>query len=172
MAGYHHGDLRRALVDAALLIIAEQGLGRMSLREVARRAGVSHAAPTHHFRDKAGLLTAIAADGWRLLGDALERAPDFAGQGVAYVLFATGHPAHFAVMRAPDLLRADDPDLTAARARAGTQLRSGATGDRALAAWAMAHGLASLLLDGLVAPGPEGDVTTLAQAVTGWLAPA
>lgn len=170
MAAYHHGDLRRALIEAALLIVAEQGPGRMSLREVARRAGVSHAAPTHHFRDKAGLLTAIAADGWRLLADVLAQAPDFAAQGVAYVLFATEHPAHFAVMRAPDLLRTHDPELTAARGRAGAQLRSSSTGGRALAAWAMVHGLASLLLDGLVTPDP--DVATLAQTVTSWLAPA
>ena len=63
---YHHGDLRRALLDAALEMVAEHGPAALSLREVARRAGVSHAAPTHHFRNKAGLLTAIAADGYRL----------------------------------------------------------------------------------------------------------
>lgn len=172
MAGYHHGDLRRALVDAALLIVAEEGPGRMSLREVARRAGVSHAAPAHHFRDKAGLLTSIAAEGWRLLGDVLEQAPDFAAQGVTYVLFATEHPAHFAVMRAPDLLRTDDPELTAAQDRAGAQLHSCASGGRALAAWAMVHGLASLLLDRLVTPGPDADVAALAETVISWLAPA
>src|SRR4051812_6811216 len=119
---YHHGDLRRALVDAALEMVAEHGPAALSLREVARRAGVSHAAPTHHFRNKAGLLTAIAADGYRLLARALEEAGAKAGreeragkestpfreQGVAYVVFATEHPAHFAVMRAPYLLDTDD----------------------------------------------------------------
>ncbi len=102
---YHHGDLRRALLDTALDAIGEQGPAAVSLRDVARRAGVSHAAPTHHFRDKTGLLTAIAAEGWSLLADALSesaaRSGSFGELGVAYVLFATSHPAHFAVMRSP-----------------------------------------------------------------------
>ena len=112
---YHHGDLRRALLDTALEAVGEQGPAAVSLRDVARRAGVSHAAPTHHFRDKTALLTALAAEGWSLLADALRDVStdggDFAELGVAYVLFATAHPAHFAVMRAPGLARADDPEL-------------------------------------------------------------
>ena len=168
-------------MDTALLAVAEHGPAALSLRQVARRAGVSHAAPTHHFRNKVGLLTAIAAEGYRLLADALEEAQrkgGFAEQGVAYVLFATTHPAHFAVMRAPDLLHVDDPELTAARARAGQQLRRGAaerhgSTDRAipLAAWALVHGLASLLLEGNVKPEPGSDVEALARAVTRQLAP-
>ncbi|HEY4419033.1 MAG TPA: TetR family transcriptional regulator, partial [Pseudonocardia sp.] len=71
---YHHGDLRRALLDTALQAVAEQGPAAISLRDVARRAGVSHAAPTHHFGDKTGLLTALAAEGWSLLADALTEA--------------------------------------------------------------------------------------------------
>src|SRR3712207_251041 len=108
----------------------EQGPAALSLREIARRAGVSHAAPTHHFRNKAGLLTAIAAEGWDLLADALadaQRGGGLGGQGVAYVVFATTHPAHFTVMRAPDLLHSDDPALLAARERAAVQLRQGTT---------------------------------------------
>src|SRR3954469_5729443 len=118
---YHHGDLRRALLATPLGAIAEHGPVAISLRELARRAGVSHAAPTHHFRDKTGLLTALAAEGWGLLADALEAVPgrDFAELGVSYVVFATDHPAHFAVMRAPGLVRGDDPDLVAAERRAG-----------------------------------------------------
>src|ERR687889_466021 len=79
---YHHGSLQRALIDAPLTAVAQQGPAALSLRDVARRAGVSHAAPTHHFRNKAGLLTAIAAEGWELLADALAEAHRDAGVGV------------------------------------------------------------------------------------------
>jgi AcrR family transcriptional regulator len=178
---YHHGDLRRALLDVALVAVAEQGPAALSLRELARRAGVSHAAPTHHFRNKAGLLTAIAAEGWDLLADALaeaQRDAGFGGQGVAYVVFATTHPAHFAVMRAPDLLHSDDPALVAARERAGVQLRHGASDEsdpdnrsRRLAAWALVHGLASLLLEGNIRPEPGVSVEDMARAVTRHLGP-
>lgn len=173
---YHHGDLRRALLDAALALVAENGPAALSLREVARSAGVSHAAPAHHFANKAGLLTAIAAEGYHRLADALAGADTFQEKGVAYVLFATEHPGHFAVMRAPDLLRTDDPDLVAAETAAGEQLRAGATArmvhvDPAapVAAWALVHGLASLLLEGNVRPEPGETVESLARAVTGHL---
>jgi len=173
---YHHGDLRRTLLDAALAAIAEQGPVAISLRELARRAGVSHAAPTHHFGDKTGLLTAVATEGWSLLADALAAVPDreFAELGVAYVVFTTTHPAHFAVMRAPGLARADDPALVAAQHRAGQSLQTEPDGEArdpttALAGWAMVHGLSALLLEGLVAPEPGSDVESLARAVTGRL---
>ena len=180
-APYHHGNLRRALLDGALAAVAEQGPAALSLREVARRAGVSHAAPMHHFRNKAGLLTAIAAEGWNLLADALaaaQRDAGFGGQGVAYVVFATTRPAYFAVMRAPDLVHSDDPALVAARERAGVQLRHG-TGDGSgpdnsshqLAAWALVHGLASLLLEGTIHVDPGDSVEGLARAVTRHLRP-
>nr|WP_308257410.1 TetR/AcrR family transcriptional regulator [Pseudonocardia lacus] len=173
---YHHGDLRRTLLDAALVAIAEHGPVAVSLRELARRAGVSHAAPTHHFRDKTGLLTAVAAEGWTLLADALDAVTDreFSEMGVAYVVFATTHPAHFAVMRTPGLVHADDPALVAAQQRAGRSLQTepdGAARDRAtaLAGWSLVHGLSALLLEGLVAPDPGSDVEALARAVTGRL---
>lgn len=170
---YHHGDLRRALLDTALAAIEEHGPVAVSLRDLARRAGVSHAAPTHHFTDKTGLLTALAAEGWGLLADALEAVPgrDFSELGVSYVVFATSHPAHFAVMRAPGLVRRDDPDLVAAEERAGAALEAEPDGrprDRAtaLAGWAMVHGLSALLLEGMVGPEPGSDVAGLARAVT------
>src|SRR5215210_1552970 len=95
---YHHGDLRRALLDAAVEAIAADGPAAVSLRDLARRAGVSHAAPAHHFGDKAGLLTAVAAQGYQLLADTLtaarQRSGDFLEVGVAYVRFAVDHRAH------------------------------------------------------------------------------
>jgi AcrR family transcriptional regulator len=165
---YHHGDLRRALLDAALAAVSEHGLDALSMRDVARRAGVSHAAPAHHFRDKAGLLTALAAEGWALLADAQTSATDFQESGVGYVLFVVEHPAHFAVMRAPGLVREEDPDLRAARARSRDQLRAHLPDQAAaLAAWSLVHGLGTLLVDGMVEAAP--DVETLARAVTGRL---
>ncbi len=76
---YHHGDLRQAVLDAAVAAITEAGPAAVSLRELARRAGVSHAAPAHHFGDKAGLLTALAAEGYDLLADALHTAQKRSG---------------------------------------------------------------------------------------------
>ncbi|MCT6777206.1 TetR/AcrR family transcriptional regulator [Streptomyces sp. CS7] len=164
---YHHGDLRRAILTAALDVIATEGPAALSLRDLARRAGVSHAAPAHHFKDRTGLLTAVAAEGYALFADALAGAPDLRERGVAYVRFAATHPAHFQVMFQPDLHRADDPDLLAARGRATEALRSGVAGlppggrgedDRltGVAAWSLAHGFATLLLTGNLADAMEG----------------
>src|SRR5689334_25241030 len=100
---YHHGDLRRAILSAALDVIATDGPTALSLRDLARRAGVSHAAPAHHFKDKAGLLTAIAIDGYERLAVALEAGSSLLELGAAYVRFALDHPAHFEVMFSPDL---------------------------------------------------------------------
>ncbi|MFD0338131.1 TetR/AcrR family transcriptional regulator [Streptomyces sp. NPDC127117] len=156
---YHHGDLRRAVLTAALDVIGTEGPGALSLRDLARRAGVSHAAPAHHFKDRTGLLTAIATEGYERFADALADAPDLRERGVRYVRFAADHPAHFQVMFQPDLYRTDDPDLLAAKNRASAELRAGVTGlpaagrgDNArlagVAAWSLAHGFATLLLSG------------------------
>ncbi|MFJ9108958.1 TetR/AcrR family transcriptional regulator [Streptomyces sp. NPDC102283] len=164
---YHHGDLRRVILDAALDVIATNGPGALSLRDLARRAGVSHAAPAHHFKDRTGLLTAVAAEGYALFADALAGAPDLRERGVAYVRFAATHPAHFQVMFQPDLHRTDDPDLLAARARATEAVRAGVAdlppagrGEderlAGLAAWSLAHGFATLLLSGNLADAVEG----------------
>ncbi|MCR0988394.1 MULTISPECIES: TetR/AcrR family transcriptional regulator [Streptomyces] len=153
---YHHGDLRRAVLAAAEEVIRAEGPQALSLRDLARRAGVSHAAPAHHFKDRTGLLTAFAAEGWTLFAAALQAAPDLRERGVAYVRFAREHPAHFQVMFQPALLRTEDPALRAATAAAGEALRAGVAGApgadatrprlAGVAAWSLAHGFASLLL--------------------------
>ncbi|MEU5040450.1 TetR/AcrR family transcriptional regulator [Streptomyces griseorubiginosus] len=164
---YHHGDLRRAILGAALDVIAAEGPAALSLRDLARRAGVSHAAPAHHFKDRTGLLTAIAAEGFGLLAAALKEAADLKDAGARYVRFAREHPAHFQVMFAPGLLRADDLELTTGRALATDALRTSVSGVRAedfgidarlagVAAWSLAHGFATLLLSHNL-DGPVGD---------------
>ncbi|MGW0215960.1 TetR/AcrR family transcriptional regulator [Micromonospora chokoriensis] len=174
---YHHGDLRRALLTAALEAIEEVGPTALSLRDLARRAGVSHAAPAHHFGDKAGLLTALAAQGFDLLAQALVRAgDDLLEAGVAYVDFAVRRRAYFEVMFRPELHRTDDAELTAARERAGAALRSGvaalpgggtpADTDRdALAAWSIAHGFATLWLAGALPDRVGNNPSDAARAV-------
>jgi AcrR family transcriptional regulator len=119
---YHHGDLPNALRRAAVGVIEERGLSGFSLREVARRAGVSHNAPAHHFGDVRGLLTSLAAEGFQTLHQALVEAA--AGHddpverltaiGEAYVQMGRSHPAHCDVMFRGDLLDHDDPELDAA----------------------------------------------------------
>lgn len=183
---YHHGDLRRAILAAALDVITADGPAGLSLRDLARRAGVSHAAPAHHFRDRTGLLTAIAAEGFGLLATATGEAADLKEAGVRYVRFAREHPAHFQVMFAPDLLRTDDLELTTARALATDALRAavshirpagdgeeeGGTDARlaGVAAWSLAHGFATLLLshnlDGAVG---ERDPEEVFLSLTGML---
>jgi AcrR family transcriptional regulator len=102
---YHHGDLRRALVDAARRILEAEGPTALSLRAVAREAGVSPAAPYHHFKDKAELLDAVAAQGWEILDQMMAEARDRAetrdkllALGIAYVCFARDNPALYRVM--------------------------------------------------------------------------
>ncbi|MGC4772708.1 TetR/AcrR family transcriptional regulator [Micromonospora sp. DT44] len=175
---YHHGDLRRALLVAALEAIEEVGPAALSLRDLARRAGVSHAAPAHHFGDKAGLLTVLAAEGFDRLAQVLVAAgDDLLTAGVAYVDFAVAHRAYFEVMFRPELHRVDDPELTAARERAGTALRAGvaargASGDTGLdplAAWSIAHGFATLWLAGALPDRVGGNPGKAAREVLGRL---
>ena len=123
---YHHGDLRRALLKAAAEAITEHGVANLSMRDLARRAGVSHAAPTHHFGDKAGLLTALATEGFEQLAKALATSRlasnSFLEMGVTYVGFAVNRRAEFEVMFRPDLYHPDDPGVIAARTRAADAL--------------------------------------------------
>ncbi|MFY1824896.1 TetR/AcrR family transcriptional regulator [Myxococcus fulvus] len=181
---YHHGSLRRAVLDTAVEALLESGPGGVSLRELARRAGVSHAALTHHFVDKAGLLTALAEEGYTRLADALdaerERTQDFVELGVAYVRFAISHRAHFEVMNRPDLYHPKEPALVAAQARAEAALHDGlgALAKRrlgpdarlgALAAWSIVHGFAVLYINGMVPEELGEDPDAIARAVAGLL---
>ncbi|MDP9869996.1 MULTISPECIES: TetR/AcrR family transcriptional regulator [Streptosporangium] len=172
---YHHGNLRRAIIDTALKAIGESGPAGWSLRELARRAGVSHAAPAHHFGDKTGLLTAVAAEGFELFADNLEQAAGDAFEvGVAYVRFAVDHRPYFEVMFRPELYRADDPGMQAARERAadvlvasaGTLSPSPAQARlTTIAAWSLAHGFAGLWLSGNLPESAHDDPETTARSV-------
>ncbi|WP_100444537.1 TetR/AcrR family transcriptional regulator [Glycomyces xiaoerkulensis] len=159
------------MIEAAVAALDEVGPAALSLRDVSKRVGVSHAAPAHHFRDKAGLLTAVAAEGYERFVDELERAwsetGDFTEVGVAYVRFAIEHHVHFEVMFRIERLHPDDPALERARERSRrllcAALHGGSDGTRrGLAAWSLVHGFAVLLLagnlDGEVAADPEGAV--------------
>ena len=151
---YHHGNLRRVLIDGALAAIAEKGAAALSLRDVARRAGVSHAAPAHHFGDKAGVLTAIAAEGFEGLTEATRAAAgDHVAGGLAWIRWALDHPAHYEVMFSPRLLRLDDPDLVRARERGAEVIFSSVRGrgvgepdvvPAVIASMAWAHGFIGL----------------------------
>jgi AcrR family transcriptional regulator len=160
---YHHGHLRQALIDAAVAEVEAVGPAALSLREIARRAGVSHGAPAHHFHDKAGVFTAIATEAFRLasetIGVVAEGQFGFLDGGAAYIAFALAHPGHFAVMLRPDLYHHDDPELSLARDEAFNVLYSSAghlfglpededvTGV-VLAGWSLSHGFATLWLNG------------------------
>ncbi|MCF3581114.1 TetR/AcrR family transcriptional regulator [Planktothrix agardhii 1811] len=154
---YHHGDLRAALLAAAEAELTEKGVERFSLRSVAKRAGVSHAAPAHHFGDTNGLLTALAAEGFTRFQDTLDAREVGAADdrdravraGLGYLEFALARPALFRLIFSS--LRPDfaSPDLIAAANRAYdhlvglvTVLGGGETD--VIALWATSHGLADL----------------------------
>ena len=174
--GYHHPGLRAALLRAALELLAEDGADALSLRAVARRAGVSAMAPYRHYPDKDALLAAVATHGFEGLCDALRAADRDAAPGgaliaqaVAYVRFARTNPALFRLMFRPKRLDAY-PDLAAAgnatygvlSARVEADAATGGDPDaRALGCWALVHGLAGLFLDGQVGDriaAPEDEV--------------
>jgi AcrR family transcriptional regulator len=170
--GYHHGDLRRALLEAAMNLVRERGIDGFTLREVARRAGVSHNAPYHHFRDRSALVAALVVDGFEDFTRALEaasgraRGGDLArirALGLAYVRYARDDPERFTLLWRPELREgADLEQVEAAGERSYQPLvqvleRARASGsvaedvpleEQALAAWSTVHGLAMLLIDG------------------------
>lgn len=123
---YHHGDLAETLIYTTVQLLKEKGAGNLSLREVARIAGVSHGAPAHHFTDKTGLLTAVATQGQERLAEKLEQSQvgiadpmeRLITAGEAYVRFALSHPGHFDVMFQKEMITAEDPDFKLASANA------------------------------------------------------
>lgn len=192
MAGSN--ELRQQILDASVGLIEAKGVGGLSMREVARQAGVSHQAPYHYFADREAILAAIAGEGFRRLRGALESArtpgapgPAIAGArsgarsrskktsavarleagGRAYVEFARASPGYFRVMFRPELVDlAQHPEAQAEARRAFAALEAlvadlvtdgtvdaNAAPALVLTAWSVAHGLASLILDGPLATG-------------------
>lgn len=177
---YHHGDLRRALIDAAMAALRESGADGIGLRDVARRAGVSAAAPYRHFENRAALLAAVAADGF----EAFRREQDLAREGLAednqlaamahaYVRFALANPPLFRLMFSAGLEMGRHPELRAAAdaayaplARAAAREDNVAPEEVAVAAWAFVHGLSMLLLDNQVLGASPANSEGLVRSLT------
>lgn len=186
---YHHGDLRSALIDAAARLVRREGAAQVSLRGIAREAGVSHAAPYHHFDDRESLLAEVALVGFEGLGATLREgarsnaAPDpltrLQGAGVAYVEFAVENPEIYRLMFGGLLSdRKRYPALQAAANAAfgvllellgggGESDESTSVNPVALATWSTVHGLGSLMLEGLLVEEAETMGTSeIARQVT------
>jgi AcrR family transcriptional regulator len=143
MTTYHHGDLRAAVLAAAWKMVEKDGAVGLSVREAARRAGVSHSAPYRHFADREALLAALVAEGLDQLYSALENR---AGRelGEAYIAFALEHPQRFRLMFSHTRATADlQARFAASFAHLGAD-----TAAAGAAAWSLVHGLASLVLEG------------------------
>lgn len=174
---YHHGDLKPALIEAGLDLLEERGLENLSLRAIAARVGVSHTAPKNHFDGLKGLLTAIAAVGFRRHAAEMRRGAEAEPPGKArldaacngYVRFALENPALFRLMFSRTLCDHGDPDLQAAARDSYGVLRGishGLDWDKADAPgspwrtewmlWSMVHGYATLLIEGQIARKPDG----------------
>jgi AcrR family transcriptional regulator len=166
---YHHGDLRQAMLDEAARMIEQQGLEGLSLRAMARAVGVTHAAPANHFGDLTGLLSELAAEGYRRFAAGLVAAIEAAGTDTTargramahtYVGFARDSPGLFTLMFRSGRLDAERPALKDAIAVARQVLQSAvaeqgggaasplAATAQATARWALVHGYAVLLLEG------------------------
>jgi AcrR family transcriptional regulator len=167
---YHHGDLKNALVQAGIEILNEEGIGALSLRKVAGRAGVSHSAPYAHFKDKQAMIAAISTEGFQQLYQRINRVAE-ANQdeparllfetAYAYVRFALDAPASFKVMFSGILEQEKDhPDFVkiskqsferlvelASRCQAAGLLHSGPPELQALSLWSLVHGFTALLLE-------------------------
>jgi AcrR family transcriptional regulator len=166
-------DARRRILDASILLLETEGLGAFSMREVARRAGLSHQAPYHHFGDREAILAALVEEGFRQLAAALAACRSsssiearLVNQGLAYVTFALRRSGHFRLMFRPELVGlAKFPDAEAAAGDAYRELEEMVealrpklgrriSADRLTSLhWAIVHGLAQLLLDGPLGAG-------------------
>jgi len=190
---YHHGDLRRSLIEAALALVTDEQDWTFSLRKVARRAGVSHNAPYNHFADKRDLLAAVAADGFATLGERIITATSgiedaqtaLVKSALVYVTFGVENPAHYRLMFSSALTTAQEgrPESVAVagadtRAILAHIIRRGAVmgvfdvslaGDvelhaAVLSAWSVVHGLTMLTIDG-VADTPQVRIEDVARRV-------
>jgi len=168
-SSYHHGNLREELVSQGMAIIESEGLVHLTMREIARRLGVTQTAPLHHFKSRAGLLAAIAAQGFRMLFDhrmgALKdkRTPDERLMAVlmAYVEFALAHPVLYQLMHGPEIPdKTLFPELNDAAIRSYSLLESAVADyllahggsmersrDATLGAWTVCQGLATVLIN-------------------------
>ncbi|HEY6634902.1 MAG TPA: TetR/AcrR family transcriptional regulator [Acidimicrobiia bacterium] len=184
---YHHGNLRQALVDAAADVLESQGADAVTFRGLARALGVSHAAPGHHFTDRAELLAELAADGYRGLADAMAAAMDTAAPedwlrltGVAYVRFAVANPERYRMMFASRLVGEDCPERLRIESTRAYLLLLRAAHRRdpdvdpssyrvqieELAAWSLVHGAVMLWLDGQLGAAVDRDgFLTLAESM-------
>jgi AcrR family transcriptional regulator len=182
---YHHRDLRASLLDTVTKMIAERGVEYVTMRELAHRVGVSRSAPYRHFKDKSALLAAVAEEGFTRLADSLhaiyqDNAEDpllcLQTMCVAYVMFAIENPTHYRLMYGEEVFkRADHPNVTAAassvfsevikivhQCRAANLLKPGSPAEIGQTAWALAHGLSLLWLDGLIIV--KGDIKVQVEA--------
>ena len=176
-APYHHGNLRRALLDAALVILERDGEDGIQLRDLARAVNVSPGAPYRHFDSRASLLESLAVVGFqrftRQMEDVAQSNPSElrTALGRTYVQFALANPGLFRLMFSPQLRRDNRPGLRMAADAAFKTLRHVTGGEAepqgitALAAWARVHGLAVLLLDQQIALRVGDDVEQLIDAV-------
>ncbi len=177
---YHHGHLRQAAIEAAAAEVERVGAAGVSMREIARRAGVTHAALAYQFGDKSGLFTAVATEGFRLaaaaIGPAAAGPGGFLNGGIAYVVFALTHPGYYEVMFRPDLYGDDDVNLVEARDAAFSILYGsartsvGASPEQdvsgvVIAGWSMSHGLASLWRTGNLRGRIGDDPTEMARQI-------
>jgi AcrR family transcriptional regulator len=174
---YHHGDLRNTLIEQGLALLEEEGLPKLSLRAIAARAGVSHAAPKNHFDNLRGLLTAMAAEGYRRhvvfmragLPKRASRTAKLAAAMQGYVRFAHQHPHLFSLMFSSDLCDLEDPELQSAGAESYGVLREISAGldwdkadqpDASFRAetmiWSLVHGFAQLSNSGMLSTAPDG----------------
>jgi AcrR family transcriptional regulator len=185
---YHHGNLRAALLEATLRAIAEDGPEGFTLRDVARRAGVSAAAPYRHFKDKEELLAAVAGECAERLGELTERAvaaaapnplAQYRAAGIAYVQFVVAHPEHFRALNTPGIVarmpeearrrwqqKEQENRQGLAAAQAAGAIAALPLDDVCLAAQALMHGLGHLIVEGQLGTVTPERATELAVAVT------
>lgn len=184
-SAYHHGNLRETLIEQGIALLAERADGDISLRQLARRVGVTANATYRHFANKNALLAALAAEGFRRLqegqGEAVRGADPGQGlreAGLAYLRFAWRHPALFRLMFGPTLNRQGDEELTRVTAASFRALRSAVAAAHGLdeeaagvegatlRTWGLVHGLSHLMLDGQFGWRAESPLAVAEQALT------